>query len=294
MNIKAIIGIVLVHLGIGVASQFAQSQSFYPLQVGNRWDFTDTSWGLGGGGTRETTSVRIIVDTVMGNGLRYFKFSGREAAGGQFARGDSNWIYYYDNYQTFADVPFYKLNAILGEEWNVSLGPYFFVRYTGTFTASKFGVPITVKEYYLDGLAVALVWLSDRFGPIVAWDMYDPPGSWNTYRSLIGAIIADTVYGTIVSVSDDPTLANSYNLWQNFPNPFNPITTIRFTMPERTMVSLKVFDILGREIASLAHGEFEAGTHLCQWQPDHNSGGVYFYRLQTASFSQTRRMLYLR
>jgi hypothetical protein len=271
-----------------------EAQSFYPLEIGNRWDFSDTSWGISGGGIRETTSVSIVADTVMANGFRYFIFSGQEPSGGLFARADSNWIYYYDHYQTHEDVPFYKLDANVNDQWNVTLGRWFFVTYAGTYTHSLFGVPITVKQYYLDGLAVAYAWLSDRFGPIGFWDLYDPPGIWNTYRTLIGAIISDTLYGTIVSVDDDPLFPNQYYLAQNFPNPFNPTTSIHFTVPRRTSVSLKVFDILGRDITTLASGEFEPGTYHRQWNAEQNSSGIYFYRFQTPDFVETRTMVFLR
>ena len=272
----------------------AKAQLFYHLETGNRWDFSDTSWGLSGGGSRETTSVSIVDDTVMANGFRYSVVSGQEPSGGMFVRADSNWIYYYDHYQTHEDIPFYRLDANIGDQWMVTLYRWFFVTYTGTYTHSLFGVPVTVKQYYLDGLAVADAWFSDRLGPIGFWDHYDPPGIWNTYRSLIGTIIADTLYGTIVSVDDNPSVPSRYSLGQNYPNPFNPTTNIRFTLPQRTRVSLKVFDIMGREVAALTSGVFEAGMYLRQWKADQSSSGVYFYRLQTADFVQTRQMVLLR
>jgi len=81
---------------------------------------------------------------------------------------------------------------------------------------------------------------------------------------------------------------------QNYPNPFNPTTNIRFTLPWRTTVSLKVFDTLGREITMLVSGVLETGTHVRQWKAHLNSSGVYFYRLQTSDFVQTRVMVLLR
>ena len=80
---------------------------------------------------------------------------------------------------------------------------------------------------------------------------------------------------------------------QNFPNPFSSTTTIRFDLPSATKVSLKVYDLLGREIASLAQGYLEAGYHQVQWKTSVASG-IYFFRLQTEGFVQAKKMVLLK
>jgi hypothetical protein len=90
----------------------------------------------------------------------------------------------------------------------------------------------------------------------------------------------------------DPTAR--YELEQNFPNPFNPTTTIKFSLPHATTVSLKVFDVLGREIATLASGNLDAGVHTSAWNTERISSGLYFYRLQSPTFVMTKKMLLLR
>ncbi len=88
--------------------------------------------------------------------------------------------------------------------------------------------------------------------------------------------------------------SSSFNLKQNYPNPFNPSTTIEFTLPTRAFVSLKVFDALGREVAILLSKELNAGTHSRQWNAEGYASGMYLYRLQTESYTQTRKVLLLR
>jgi len=83
-------------------------------------------------------------------------------------------------------------------------------------------------------------------------------------------------------------------LAQNYPNPFNPTTNISFSLAARSNVTLKVFDILGREVATLVSEELPAGTHTFQWNALNLSSGVYFYRLQTGSFTQTKKLILLR
>ena len=89
------------------------------------------------------------------------------------------------------------------------------------------------------------------------------------------------------------TFPGVYTLMQNFPNPFNLTTTIRFDLPSATNVSLKVYDLLGREIASLTQAHLEAGYHQVQWKANVASG-IYFYRLQTEEFVETKKMVLLK
>lgn len=79
-------------------------------------------------------------------------------------------------------------------------------------------------------------------------------------------------------------------LHQNYPNPFNPATSIRFDLPERSNVSLEVFDITGRRVALLASGDHTAGTHTVSFDASGLSSGIYFYHLQADNFLDTRHM----
>jgi len=85
-----------------------------------------------------------------------------------------------------------------------------------------------------------------------------------------------------------------YTLHQNYPNPFNPSTTIRFSLPQRSHVTLKVFDVLGREVARLVNEKKDAGEHRVVWDATGLPSGVYFYRLTTPTFSQTKKMEVIR
>jgi hypothetical protein len=92
-----------------------------------------------------------------------------------------------------------------------------------------------------------------------------------------------------------------YVLCQNYPNPFNPSTTIRSGLPQRTQITLTVFNTLGQLVATLVQGEQEAGYHETKFDGTGLSSGVYFYRLrvrqidggQAGEFAQTRKLLLL-
>ena len=85
-----------------------------------------------------------------------------------------------------------------------------------------------------------------------------------------------------------------FSLEQNYPNPFNPSTTIRFHLAARSFVRLRMFDLAGREVATLIAGELPAGDHVRQWTPVHAASGVYFCRLQSGESVQARMLVLLK
>ena len=86
----------------------------------------------------------------------------------------------------------------------------------------------------------------------------------------------------------------NFELAQNYPNPFNPVTTIQYSIPQRSNVTLKVYDVLGNEIAALVNEEKLAGVYEVDFNASNLSSGVYFYKLQGGSFVETKKMILLR
>ena len=106
-----------------------------------------------------------------------------------------------------------------------------------------------------------------------------------------------TLAGVAPNVSAASSSSSSYVLHQNYPNPFNPTTAIKFTIPVGTGHApsvLKVYDVLGREVATLLNEVQQPGEHLVQFDASHLSSGVYLYRLQAGDRSFTRRMIIVR
>jgi aminopeptidase N len=100
----------------------------------------------------------------------------------------------------------------------------------------------------------------------------------------------------VVAVNEKPsqTLPDRFALEQNYPNPFNPSTRISFTIPHSSFVILKVFDVLGREVATLVNEEMRPGYYQVDWDANDVPSGVYFYRLSAGSFTQTMKALLTR
>lgn len=97
-----------------------------------------------------------------------------------------------------------------------------------------------------------------------------------------------------VSISNEPANISSYSLSQNYPNPFNPATKINYTIPKGEFVTLKVYDINGKEIASLVNSYQTPGSYNYTFDGSRLSSGVYFYRILAGSFSEYRSMILLK
>ena len=112
------------------------------------------------------------------------------------------------------------------------------------------------------------------------------------------AAAMDFEFGT-VDVSPTALLPERFSLYQNHPNPFNPVTTIRYDVPEWSQVRLTVFDLLGKEVKTLVDGTQPAGFHRVTWDGRNHVGqevatGVYIYQLKTGEFVATKRLILLK
>ncbi len=100
-----------------------------------------------------------------------------------------------------------------------------------------------------------------------------------------------------VGVRDNNTelaIPTNYELGQNYPNPFNPTTTIEFSLPEKGLVALKVYNLLGQEVMSLLDSELFAGKHIVPLDASKLSSGIYFYTLSVNNFNSTKKMILLK
>lgn len=99
--------------------------------------------------------------------------------------------------------------------------------------------------------------------------------------------------------SVESSLPNEYSLMQNFPNPFNPVTIIRYSLPVKSLVNLAIYDMLGREVKTLVSEEKDAGYYTVEWRGDNNSGqrvssGTYIYRIISNDYSSVKKLILLK
>ena len=108
-----------------------------------------------------------------------------------------------------------------------------------------------------------------------------------------GIFVLTTAPATGVSAKT-LSVPGTFDLYQNYPNPFNPTTTIQFSIPKLSNVKLKVFDLLGREVATLVNGEMNTGEHEVVFDASRIASGVYFYHLQAGNFTATKKLVLIK
>jgi hypothetical protein len=132
------------------------------------------------------------------------------------------------------------------------------------------------------------------------YEFFDRDIEWGTtYRYRLVAVDVSgnrIVQGETEAVvnATDPETVSEYKLHGNYPNPFNPATTIAFDLKNAGFTKLTVYDVLGREIAILVNGALPSGRHRIEFRADGLTSGLYFYRLETTGFSAMRKMMLLK
>lgn len=98
-------------------------------------------------------------------------------------------------------------------------------------------------------------------------------------------------YSSVTGLSHINNVSDKFSLEQNYPNPFNPATQIKFQISKTEFVSLKVYDILGKEVADLVNQNLEAGWYSVNWNAENQQSGIYFYKLVSENYSETKKMI---
>jgi hypothetical protein len=155
-------------------------------------------------------------------------------------------------------------------------------------------------EYYFEGNRIhSWQWTLGSVGDtiplqlsvtnIMGFDFPNPPDSSQWYMDDYKLVRIDTTVGI-----KDFSVPTEYKLYQNFPNPFNPTTTIKYQIPEMSFVSLKVYDVLGNEIVTLINEEKPIGSYEVEFDASSLSSGVYSYKIQAGNFIETKKMILLK
>jgi len=155
-------------------------------------------------------------------------------------------------------------------------------------------------EYYFEGTRIhSWQWTLGAGGDIIplqlsvtnimGFDFPNPPESSQWYMDDYKLVRIDTTVGV-----NDFSVPLNFILNQNYPNPFNPSTNIQYAIGSRQFVTIEVYDLLGREVATLVNEEKPAGNYEVKFNGSTFPGGIYFYQLKAGKFIQTRKMVMLR
>jgi len=274
-------------LMIIVTSISGYGQDFvYPLEVGTKW-----VWYLNSNPTGTTTQI-LLFDTTMPNSNKYsFITPGLFpdcATDGKYERKVSNRIYRYRRlYDT--EMVYFDFSKHVGD--TVNKDPNMILIHIGTTTL--FGLSRRTYGFFFNPIP-------DGFDDEIYYRVADSIGVYEigyydeTWR-LKGAQIGDRIFGTITDVTNaTTTILNGFSLLPAYPNPFNPSTQITYSLPRAADVILKIYDLLGREVALLVNERKPAGEHTVSWDAAGIPTGVYFYRLIAGEFVETKKMVVIK
>jgi hypothetical protein len=247
--------------------------------------------------------IRIDRDTLI-NSKRYFPYKGMwvrvDTITGSLLKydpGNTCGLYYYENILDSLASPLngflnicgdgYKCNSIVNDSL-YSQGTNSKNFYYSYFSS---GINMIFNRKYNSKFG-----LTFKDSTISQWWI---GGSVNVIQShtLLGCVINGIVYGdtTITDIGNIPlVIPSSFSLSQNYPNPFNPSTSIKYQVASIKHIKLVVFDILGKEIAILVNEKQTPGTYEVNWDASAFPSGVYFYKLSTDDFTETKKMVLIK
>lgn len=217
-------------------------------------------------GVATTEDFQAIAESVYGQSLNYFF---------------QEWIYG-ENEPTYTIG--WDKSFMSGDIYNVTLTIYQNVNSNPSF----FTMPVQIKlNTTLGDTTVTL--FNDAQTQTFQFDVIGnpqsivfDPGNWILKNN------------TIVTSLEDLSFPVQFSLEQNYPNPFNPSTTIEYNLPQSGFVTLKVYNILGKEVATLINGQIDAGIHKVDFDASGLNSGVYFYKIESGSYTETRKMILLK
>jgi ligand-binding sensor domain-containing protein len=182
----------------------------------------------------------------------------------------------------------YNVSSLVTSGENIFVGTEFLAYSDGVYYLSSGGVYLSTNNGTSWG-NVSTGLPNPSIGSLLGTD------GTNLFADANGIVWMRPLSEMITAVKyDQSNLPISYSMQQNYPNPFNPSTMINYSVPKSGLVTIKVYDILGREIATLVNGEKPTGNYNVEFNASRLSSGIYFYRMQAGNFVETKKLLLLK
>jgi hypothetical protein len=275
--------------------------NLYPLAIGNRWVYLTVSV-VNPNITYGVALNEVIGDSIATNGKLYYHLKENNYHSLERIDTVEGKVYrYYENPNLpQSEYVFANLMGEVGDTlitFNPSSPSPAYLIVTSIDTLNKWGFTKLRKNFiryaypsfsrfsYTQDIGMDY-WVSTLIG----YSMYSE-------RTIKGCVINGIVYGdtTLTGIDDEENpIASEFKLEQNYPNPFNPSTVISYRLPVTSNVTLKVYDVLGNEIATLVNEEKPVGEYEVEFEGTGLPSGIYFYQLKAGSFIQTKKMVLLK
>jgi hypothetical protein len=253
---------------------------YFPIEIGNSWTYKENGidW--------YNDNTRTISDSITIDGNLCYYYGGMiifpDSLGRIWRYKNGEMLLWFDFTLAEADSYFYKEgnhNYIVKiyRTQNIRFKPDFVD--TDSYVGFSFDDPNAVCEegYYVFAHSFGLIQYS--------------PGMGIMYL-LNSAIIDGKLYTKIDHTKD--YVPTKYVLKQNYPNPFNPNTTIEFSLPQTEFTTLKIYNVLGQEVATLVSDKLNIGTYKYEWNASGMASGVYYYKIFTSEWFDVKKMLLIK
>lgn len=265
------------------------SHPYFPLEIGNRWDYFVEYHRHGGSFWYDTLSVEIIDKILLGNGKEYFVY--RDVyplwiiSKTKYVRMEDSCIYFYKT-EDSTDCLAFRFDLLDNSTYYNCNGHEIYIWFDTTLLFNDTAVD-TVQHH---GFNI----FSRLFGIVEYRNLY-VESLVDAYYKLYGCKISGQVFGNLIAdVDQQQTVIHKFTLKQNYPNPFNPNTTINYSISEQSFVTLKVYDILGRKVATLVNEVKQPGVYEVEWSAGSLASGIYIYRMTAGKFSTVRKMILIK
>jgi subtilisin family serine protease len=202
---------------------------------------------------------------------------------------------YFEIWSDNGGIPGSKLgNTVSYNASDLALYTWNFIDLQGNDVIVNSGTDYYLVTYFTSGTATGIL-IDDGTIDSRTFRDYNDGNGWSvkTYDMRMRPIIA-TDKSSLVGLKETLNIPLKYELYNNYPNPFNPTTVIKYQLSQEGFVTLKIYDVLGREVQTLVNKEQDAGIYQVQLKADNLSSGVYFYRIKAGNFVETKKMILLK
>ena len=262
-----------------------KAQHLFPLHEGNIWIY----WEF----PEYYREVHIVGDTLMDNGKHYFTMKNKNEFYENYYRQEGDSVFSYDPH---IDIEYLKFDfsANVGDtitEFLYSGNDTFRIVLTSKSEREYFDVKGNRFTFFINHTQ-----LIDDETYLTVFDSLGIIGRQSTWfnERLSGALINGKEYGNITGLKRQNKVNSNFYLNQNYPNPFNPNTTISYQIFSKTFVKIDLYNILGERVNTLFSGNQTPGNFTVTLDGSDLLSGVYFYRLETENFIDTKKCLLLK
>ncbi|MHB1050166.1 MAG: T9SS type A sorting domain-containing protein [Bacteroidota bacterium] len=270
---------------------------YHPLQTGNKWIYRTTTYAPSSPPTISYRYREVTGDTIIGS-IQY-----KRVAENITGRSAERFDYITGNFITHGVSGPVIEDSTAANIIDSNFGEYGGRKLVAVFTDSIFGTARLHREIRMDNHVAEYEqgWIyAHGLGRVKHYIKELDPSPYGIFdEDLVYAKINGIEYGTEpLGVDNESQWAPvEFSLYQNYPNPFNPSTVIEFAVPaatSRDIVTLRIFDMLGREIRTLVNEPLPHGRHNVRFDATGLATGLYFYHIQSGAFAETKKMMYLK